>query len=296
MTNYSNEDLDKYFNRNEKYGIKITNDQKKQVLAITGAQPYWLDILFQEYEKQERRVDDFSILFQDNRAVFYQLYKGLLDLLKDQDLLDKLYQILFGPCMDYTIEDVQKLLDYGIISRTQTSIELMSENLLNYIKIKEQTFDFYPLWNKTENNLRKLLHDKLCEKYGGEWERHIEKTYPLRENDNGMSIGSHINNAVKKRERMKNPSDVYYGGDNITLLDGLTTAGLFELYYKEYQLVKDIFKMERKEFAKIGQQLTRGRNPYQHNNNEFIRDDYKLLTKSNCIKINSCIEPSLNAI
>ena len=131
VTNYSNEDLDKYFNRNEKYGIKITNDQKKQVLAITGAQPYWLDILFQEYEKQERRVDDFSILFQDNRAVFYQLYKGLLDLLKDQDLLDKLYQILFGPCMDYTIEDVQKLLDYGIISRTQTSIELMSENLLN---------------------------------------------------------------------------------------------------------------------------------------------------------------------
>ena len=160
---YNEEELEEYYSRNELYGVSITDEDKAKVLEITGAQPYWLDILMYHYVENEGRNKDFESLFNENSGVLYNEYERLMSLLDEQHLLNKLYQIVIGPAYDYTKADVQKLYDYGLIGIENKQATLQSKKLLEYMRMKEATFDFYPLWNKTERRMRNLLKYKLKE-------------------------------------------------------------------------------------------------------------------------------------
>lgn len=286
---YNEEELEEYYSRNELYGVSITDEDKAKVLEITGAQPYWLDILMYHYVENEGRNKDFESLFNENSGVLYNEYERLMSLLDEQHLLNKLYQIVIGPAYDYTKADVQKLYDYGLIGIENKQATLQSKKLLEYMRMKEATFDFYPLWNKTERRMRNLLKYKLKEKYGEKWEDDIKTLY-ITPNCNSLSLGGYLDKAQKLQNTVAKQKDLYIQNASYSIIEALTTAGLFAFYVKEYKLFQSALGMDKNEFSKITMHLTKARNPYQHNNDDLIDPAFKNLTKGYCELINKKID------
>lgn len=289
VTGYSDNEFQAYLERNEKYGIKISEDDQNLLLEMTGAQPYWLDILMYQYMENEKADKNFEQIFNDNCGVLYNEYERLLKLLDEQKLLDKLYQIVVGPAFNYSRADVQKLYDYGIINISNEKAVLRSSKLLEYMQMKEFTFDFYPLWNKTERRMRNLLKFKLKEKYGEAWEEKIKDIY-IVPNCHPMSLGGYLTAASALQKKVSNQKDLYIQNVTYSIVEALTTAGLFAFYVKEYASFQDIFGMDKNEFSKITAHLTKARNPYQHNNDDLIDPAFKNITKGYCELLNKKID------
>ncbi|MBQ3335309.1 MAG: AAA-like domain-containing protein [Eubacteriaceae bacterium] len=286
---YNDEELEDYYLRNEIYGISISEADKEQVLNITGSQPYWLDILMYHYVQSAGENKDFESLFNENCGVFYNEYERLLTLLDEQHLLEKLYQIVIGPAYDYTKADVQKLYDYGIIGIENGQATLQSKKLLEYMEMKEGVFDFYPLWNRTERRMRNLLKYKLKEKYGDTWEEQIKELY-IKPECHHMSLGGYLSTALDLQNKVSNQKDLYIQTASYSIIEALTTAGLFAFYVKEYKLFQTALGMDKNEFSKITAHLTKARNPYQHNNDDLIDPAFKSLTKGYCELLNKKID------
>lgn len=286
---YDEEELSNYYLRNEVHGVAVSDDDKEQIMEITGAQPYWLDLLMYFYVESAVENRTFENLFNENSGVLYSEYERLMSLLDEQHLLNKLYQIVIGPAYDYTKADVQKLYDYGIIGIENEQATLKSKKLLEYMKMKEGTFDFYPLWNKTERRMRNLLKYKLKEKYGEAWEKHIKTLY-ITPGCHHMSLGGYLTAAMDLQNKVANQKDLYISNASYSIIEALTTAGLFSFYVKEYALFQTILGMDKNEFSKITAHLTKARNPYQHNNDDLIDPAFKNLTKGYCELLNKKID------
>ena len=286
---YNEEELKEYYIRNEAHGISVSDKDKEQVLNITGGQPYWLDILMYHYVESAGGNKDFESLFNENSGVLYNEYERLMSLLDEQHLLDKLYQIVIGPAYDYTKADVQKLYDYGLIGIENEQATLQSKKLLEYMRMKEGTFDFYPLWNKTERRMRNLLKYKLKEKYGETWEEQIKSLY-ITPGCHHMSLGGYLTVALDLQNKVAKQTDLYIQNASYSIIEALTTAGLFAFYVKEYALFQAELGMDKNEFSKITTHLTKARNPYQHNNDDLIEPAFKNLTKGYCELLNKKID------
>lgn len=155
--------------------------------------------------------------------------------------------------------------------------------------MKEATFDFYPLWNKTERRMRNLLKYKLKEKYGEKWEDDIKTLY-ITPNCNSLSLGGYLDKAQKLQNTVAKQKDLYIQNASYSIIEALTTAGLFAFYVKEYKLFQSALGMDKNEFSKITMHLTKARNPYQHNNDDLIDPAFKNLTKGYCELINKKID------
>ena len=286
---YSDEELKDYYARNETHGICVSDTDKERVLNITGAQPYWLDILMYHYVESADENRDFESLFNENSGVLYNEYERFMSLLDEQHLLDKLYQIVIGPAYDYTKADVQKLYDYGLIGIENEQATLQSKKLLEYMRMKEGTFDFYPLWNRTERRMRNLLKFKLKEKYGETWEEQVKTLY-ITPGCHHMSLGGYLTAALDLQNKVANQKDLYIQNASYSIVEALTTAGLFAFYVKEYALFQSALGMDKNEFSKITAHLTKARNPYQHNNDDLIDPAFKNLTKGYCELLNKKID------
>lgn len=284
---YSEDELDGYSERNKRYEIEVSDEEKTKLYSITGCQPLWMDILMFHYV--ENNSKDFGTIFDENSKALYDVFENFMRLLDEQKLLNKLYQIIFGPADDYTKYDRDALCDYGIISIVNGEAVVNSQKFYEYLQMKESTVNFYPLWNKTERRLRNLLKKKLKESYGENWEQKMKSKYINQEN-NPRSLGGFLEKAIELQKEVKKKKDFIQGAP-YSMIEALTTAGLFEFFYKEYPLFKDVFgKMEIKKFREIGSQLTSARNRYQHNNEDILTKSFKSKTKSNCERINELID------
>lgn len=283
VTPYSADELSDYFKRNKKYGVNLTDKQKETVESITGSHPYWLDLLFYHCCQNEQ-ILDYELSFSQNLSVMFLEFDNMLSLLAEQSLEDKLFQIIFGPAFNFTKSDVQKLRDYGIINFIENQYCVFSKKLYEYMKMKESTFDFYPLWNSTEKGLRRLIKKKLCSYYGNDWENTLIQNYGGVDRPAPLTIEKFINDAISLRNKMKHQKDLYTFKTSLSVVDSLTTAGLFKLYIIEYGKLNmsNLLGMDVELFEKISQILSRARNPYQHNNDDLIDPSYKTLVKGYC--------------
>ncbi len=319
---FSDEELEEYFKCCEKSGVTLDDKERETLKSITGGQPYWSDIMLKAYkeEKENNENTDLETVFHKNIDKFHGKYGGFqhtLDLLEEQGLLNKLYQIVFGPMEpDCTRSDIQTLYNYGIIVDKDKST-VISDKFYDYLKSKEREVDFYPLWHETETGLRKILKNKLKikEEYKPDWERHLIESYLLNDPKELMKLleihffKNHMENdyilqsqdskrpyskkdyylsydldeAIKQKNRMLNNKICYDSNKDITIVEALYTKGLFLLYDFEYsKLQLDKIFGDKDKFVEKSIHLSKARNPYQHNNEELLNDDYKKKTKEYC--------------
>ncbi len=305
LTVYSDEEYENYFSKLMDIGVEVTEQTKSEYRDITGKIPYWMDILSFHYVNTIENGVKKSLyeIFDDNQEVFYGEFQRFFTLLEDQNLLNTLYQVILGPIGDdATPKQISRLKNYGLIDGTdETGYSTVSKFFRKYMVMKEQVIDFYPLWNRTEKLLRLTGAEGLRRKYGDSWEEEIEKAYVKSDDSIGghekfKTIGDYILAAKKQVDDMKNKVGVYeIDPSQITLLNGTTTGGLAAILCQEYEdCFKDVFKMGKKEFKPLIDSITSARNPYDHNNDHFIRPDVKQKTNENCSKLVKLMEAYLD--
>jgi len=322
---FSDEELDEYFKCCEKSGVILDDKERETLKSITGGQPFWSDLILKAYKeaKENNENTDLETLFNEKIDEIHGEFQHTLDLLEEQGLLNKLYQIVFGPMEpDCTKSDIQTLYNYGIIIDKDNS-KVISEKFYDYLKSKEREVDFYPLWNYIETKLREILRSKLEKKYEKEWEAKILDLYRLSKPEDIMKIlnsyffedqkpepyrdecnnkeytkkdyflSDNLDKASKQKKKMLREKKIKKGVV-ITLLEALLTRGLFLLCDAEYNKLdfEEIFG-DKDKFVEKAIHLSDARNPYQHNNNELLTDEYKKKTMEYCEALYSSIKAFL---
>ncbi len=305
LTVYTDDEFCNYFSNFESMGVEVTEQMKEEYKEITGKIPYWMDILSFHYINSIQNGENKSLyeIFDDNQDAFYGEFQRFFTLLKDQNLLNTLYQVVLGPVGDdATPKQIRRLKDYGLIEGAEdTGYKTISKYFRQFMVMKEQTVEFYPLWNRTEKLLRQVGAERLRRKYGDNWEEELVKVH-VKPDDSASghatyrTVGDYILAAKSRIEDMKNRTELYeIDPAQLTLLDGTTTGGLAAILCEEYAgCFKDVFQMNKKDFRRLIEDITSARNPYGHNNDQFIRDDVKQRINENCLKLVKLMDAYLN--
>lgn len=299
-------ELKEYFDRLTLKGIHLSEEDKNDLIEITGGYPYWLKTLISEYESLKTNDKTIRQCYENNQSIFDDQFKKLFNLLEEQNLLNTLYQIIFGPGEKYTKEDVQKLEDYGLITYKKANVNgeekeiasVTSSEFYEYLKDKEQNVDFYELWHVLERKMKDLMKEKLEAKYGDDWEVDILNQVKDKNKDNTIppregTLLAFLTEAIKRQESANKHPERY--NTSLTLVDALTTAGLFALYYDKYQSFhfNEIFGKE-KEFKANTEHLKTARNPYQHGDEELLDKRFREKTLDILKELYRCISEYLD--
>lgn len=283
----------------EKHSIELTEEEYQNLIYITGKHPFLIDTMLSYYMQEDNEHEkSFYKLLKNNINEFYGIFDKLCKILENQKLLDKVYQLKFGPKINCTNEDIAKLKSYGVIYFDNSALcQLFSSEFDDYLHMKELTGDFQTLWNQTEKYLRNIVKTKYLEKFKNSWEIDFIKEL---ENMGEYIIEKQekyhkdlLNNLNESKKRMKNSKEKCLDLFNekikdTTILDFLDTGALLSLIYfmyNEYELDK-IFNMTKFIFIKESNDLRNIRNNYQHNNSDLLNEEKVKQAKTFCDKLN----------
>lgn len=296
---YTDAELGQWYSYLEQAGVTVDAQFRKELEDIVGRYPYWMDILAFHYIVEAETNSQITLqqVFEAHWDTFYSEFRKLFSLLEEQNLLNALYQCVLGPMGDDATKDrIKRLEDYGIIrSQDEKWYCSISKYFREYMVMREQNIDFYPLWNRTEKLFRAVGAKAFGHTYGADWEDQLLQKYPTDPN-NRFKPGNFLAEAKSRVEDMKTKTAVYeVDPDRINLLNGTTTGGLFSILAAEYETsgLDKVFKMRKGEFVQKTNALTSARNPYDHNNDEWILEDVKSNTVSRCTEFLTLMEAYL---
>ncbi|MFN3284264.1 MAG: hypothetical protein ACK40Q_08555, partial [Pseudothermotoga sp.] len=174
--------LEEYFARLSSVGINITPQIREGIQFYCGGHPYLLEMLGYEIVELFRDANavDVSQAAMCIEQSFIHHYEHMLDVLREDESLSKTLQILFGPVIDARPTDVEELQKYGLIRTTEQGVfAAFSEHFQTYLKMIGREVDLWPLWRDTEIALRRVITEKIMEKYDKEW---VEKLCKMKPN------------------------------------------------------------------------------------------------------------------
>ncbi|MDE0012289.1 MAG: ATP-binding protein [Candidatus Poribacteria bacterium] len=284
---FNNDDLEIYFSRFSDIGISISDEQKTRVLFYCGAHPYLLEMLgweivegFRQNQEQEIDVDEAADNIQQS---IFDHYDDMIRLLREEETLNKLLQILFGPVIDVKQPDVTELQSYGlIIPNENETYSAYSEHLHDYLKIHERSTEFindlHAIWSKTENALREIITTIMSDLYGDNWIAELEKTRP--------NFKKNIFDPC--RDRQQHEERIFAERASQNLIDFTYPAQLFDiicakgLWQSHFQA---IFGENQNYWGERSRFLTKCRTPLGHNRDNILRPDQRKIFEAYCDEI-----------
>lgn len=283
---FNDDDLEIYFSRFSDIGMSISDEHKKRVLFYCGAHPYLLEMLGWEIvemnrqnQAQEINVDKAadSIL----QSIFGH-YEDMIRLLREEETLNKLLQILFGPVIDVKPTDVTELENYGLIKSTGGDPYVAySEHFHDYLKLHERVTEFaddlHAIWSKTENAIREVITITMSDVYADDWIEVLEKARP-----NLKEVFNKCRQAQQKEERLfpdqtsQNLIDFTYPADLFRII---LAKGLWSEHFQT------IFGQNTNYWDERGKFLAKCRTPLGHNRENILRSDQRKIFEAYCDEI-----------
>ena len=283
---FNGDDLEIYFSRFSDIGISISDEQKTRVLFYCGAHPYLLEMLGWEivemnHQNQEQETDVDKAADSILQSIFGH-YDDMIRLLREEETLNKLLQILFGPVIDVKPTDVTELENYGLIKSTDESPYVAySEHFHDYLKLHERatefTDDLHAIWSKAENALREIITITLSGAYGDDWIDEVEKTRP-----NLKQVFNKCRQAQQKEEKL------FPDRASQNLIDFTYPADLFrvilakEMWNQHFQ---SIFGEYTGYWDERGKFLAKCRTPLGHNRDNILKPDQRKIFEAYCDEI-----------
>ena len=281
---FSDEDLEIYLSRFSDIGILVSDENRKRILFYCGTHPYLLEMLGWEIVEGFRQNNKIDVDRAANTILqsVFEHYDDMIGLLRDDETLNKLLQILFGPVIDVKPTDVTELENYGLIKPNEHEIySAYSEHFHDYLKIHERSTEFindlHAIWSKTENALREIITTTMSKMVGEDWIDQLEKARP-----NLKQIFDRCRQAKQKEEKLfpdqasQNLIDFTYPADLFTII---LARGLWEEYF---QL---IFGENKNYWDERGKFLARCRTPLGHNRDNILRPDQRKTFEAYCDEI-----------
>ncbi len=270
LSMFSDDDLKKYWQRFESFGIETDEEYRNKIEEFAGSHPHLLDLLNYKIinrilEGKNELINIFISVTSSLKLDLYNHYDKIIKLIEDEKLLNKLFQVIYGPVYNLKQSDIERLLKFGLIKKQKESNEYHSfaNYFSGYLELRQKDFDFWPLWNETENQLRKLIKHYLIIKYSQQWKDSFVKKNPKKEKE------------IKKYEYTKLKNIKNYGTRaSDDLIDYTNYLELFDCFITtDWPWFKKIFQEQIKDWRKRFFILGKVRNPLAHNNSNFINED-----------------------
>jgi GTPase SAR1 family protein len=250
---FSDEEKDKYFNFLSKY-INVDENLKQVYKKYSGFNPFLMDII-SYHLLNGVKIEEIENYIKDE---FYKYFITLEDLLKKQNLLQTLLNIVFNFIyLDNDTTNEMKLNSYGIVDSKEIFCEYFKEYLLH----KADILDFYHLWSTTENNLKELLKKEFYKEYGSDWENILKNEY---KSEDFIKNAEYYCTQEKKLNKKL----------DLTIVDCLSTSGIFKLIKLKWEIFNKIFIGRYQEWKKNFDSIIKMRNIFAHNRLETIKENY----------------------
>jgi hypothetical protein len=280
---YDDNDILEYFEKFQKSNIILNDDDKKIIISFCGRHPYLLAISGYEIFENYRRTQHVDTKKSINKVknFFEDYYQRLTELLREDKTLNKLLQVLFGPVIDVTPGDVDRMMQQGLIIPNSNGLyNGFSDQFYAYLKLLNREVEFWPIWSQTEKTLRKLIADELEKKYGPMWINDLEKRNPNIKKSFDSCRVTQINEKTNFGARASN-----------NILDYTYPADLFAIIFLEYKPVfEKIFGKDKQLLSIRGNLLAKIRNPLAHNRFECISKSERIIAEGYCMQIISTIQ------
>ena len=288
---FNDEDLEIYFSLFSSIEIQMTDADRERILFYCGAHPYLLEMLgceIVEMFRQNQQIDIDKAANAILQSVF-EHYDDMIRLLREDEALNKLLQILFGPVIDIKQTDVTELQNYGLIKPTEDgTYAAYSEHFHDYLKLHERSTEFaadlWPIWRDTEKALRKVITTTMFAIHGNQWIEKLEEGRP-----NLKSIFDNCREAQQKEERSlgnrasQNLIDFTYPAELFTII---CAKGLWKPHFEP------IFGRNPNYWEHRKQLLARCRNPLAHNRSEVLQTHEFTIIEGYCEEILSILSPT----
>ena len=287
---FNDEDVEIYFSRFSDIGIPITDEDKQRVVFYCGTHPYLLEMLGWEIterfrQNQEEEIDVDRAANAILQSVF-EHYDDMIRLLREDETLNKLLQILFGPVIDVKQTDVTELLNYGLIKPIKNGTYVAySEHFHDYLRLHERSTEFagdlWPIWRDTEKALREVITTTMFAQFGDQWIEKLEEVRP-----NLKSIFDECRKAQQREIKSfgdrasQNLIDFTYPADLFSII---CAKGLWKPYFEP------IFGFNPNHWEHRKQFLARCRNPLAHNRPEVLQTHEVTIIEGYCEEILSIL-------
>jgi len=288
---FSSGDMDLYWKRIENLGLNVSIDYKNLADEYCGSHPYLLDVLNHEIFNQITQTDidlkdTFIEIIDDLRLKLYNEFEAILKLMTFEGLGDKLMQMVVGPVYDINQRDTEKLLKYAIVYKNVTdNYSSFSKYFNDYLLLKSNEIDVWPLWSEVEREMRHLMKVELFDSFGDDWENGYRKSYgkevetkdgkkerklDVLDGIPGITMG-----LIKEKER----SQKLFGDlASQHLIDYTLPRQMFESFVsKNWVWYGKILGKDKAFWSPIFEHLGKIRNPLANNNPNFLSDSDKNL-------------------
>ncbi len=292
---YNRKELAEYYQLYEETGLHLDDSQKQCIEYYCGGHPYLLASLgFQIVEAfKEGEEINVDAIFKKTQLQFSDYYEQLIFLLREDRAFIKLLQILFGPKLMVTRDDIGKLLIYGLIKKGEKFFAGFSQHFHSYLKLKEREekieIETWKLISHAEKGLRQLILKVFTEKFGENWEDSYLNKYD--------SIPQKKKRLNEIFEMLKNAQqrDFEEYGDlslSLTLLDQTYIHQLFDYFilFSWDDLFGTIFQKEKKYWNEAKKSLEKVRNPVAHQKIELLLESEIKKAEEYCREIIGIIE------
>jgi len=277
---FNNDEIVQYWKELDNFGVKTDKEYQEIVYYYAGNHPFLIDIFNFEMINKLLIKEEMDIKHSIDNLIklkFFNLYDNIINLLREEKLYDKLIQILFGPRYNLDTKSVERLIKFGIIYKNNESIyECFSEFFKEYLFLKQNEVDFWPLWTETEISLRNLIKDNLRNSYGELWEKEFIEKHPNKEN------------SLKELEKtmLKNKKNFSENASS-HLVDYTYPKDMYDIFISsDWSTVYcHVFEGQKKDWIKKFKILAKVRNPIAHNNEYFLNNNDKNIAIGYCEEI-----------
>jgi hypothetical protein len=266
---FDDKEVEEYFTRLLSVGLSLTAEDKDRIIFYCGHHPYLLEMLgyeIAEIFRDEQKTDVEKAAYRALQA-FLDQYDRMISLLKEDNSLNKLIQILFGPVFDVKQTDVDEFLRYGLIKpASDETYVAYSSHFHLFLNMVGRDVDLWATWQDTEKSLRQLVANVMIERYGENWIDRRERKLPKLKA---------VFDSCRKAQQSEIKTFKTRASQN--LLDFTYPKELFEIIFAEWENFKSVFGKTKGYWDERAQLLSKIRNPLAHNRDGVI-DDYERQT------------------
>lgn len=280
---FSEDDFSFYWKRLKNFGIKLSQEYIDKTRFYCGLHPFLLDVLNYEVFNQIKQIDTnldstFKKIVDELKLKMFNEYESIIKLMINEGIERMMMQVIVGPVYDINQRDVEKLLKYDIIYPLNDGTFSSFANYFNdYLVLKANEIDIWPLWSEVENELRLLVKKYLNEKYGDDW----ENKYITQNKQKGAE------SFIQEKREMRTKNKRSFGNKaSNDLVDYTYPMELFDRFIAlDWGWSLSVFGKQKNDWKPIFEHLGRIRNPLAHNNPSFLTDSDKSIAEGYCKNI-----------
>jgi hypothetical protein len=275
---FNHSELRQLLDKLTKIGLQITDEIFDFFWKNTGGHPYLASALAFEVAKDwlDHQQYNLNTALEKATPQFLKYYDHIIEILKENNSLEKLLQTLFGPIITATKIDADRFIRYGLIQPDPNGYyTAFSSHFYDYLRLVARSVDLWSLWKDTEKKLRIVITEILEQEYKTDnWIPALEKAKP-----NLKKIIENCSNAQEKEQKS------FGARASVNLLDFTYPQDLLAIITAHWNLFQPILKQDKNYWNQRFQLLAKLRNPMAHIRDEVIEQHERQIAEGYCQEI-----------